>query len=123
MYFLNVKLKPNLPAQYVKVQPHSMRSGRGSIRYKGHKVQRSQATRVSMYMHLSHTHTHSCMYISGVPGTGKTATVREVARYLRQAAQKFELPPFNFVEINGMRLTEPHQAYVSILKVGSTLHN
>lgn len=98
-----------------------MRSGRGSIRYKGHKVQRSQATRVSMYMHPSHTHTHSCMYISGVPGTGKTATVREVARHLRQAAQKFELPPFNFVEINGMRLTEPHQAYVSILKVGVVL--
>ena len=76
-----------------------------------------------MCLFLSHTHTHSCMYISGVPGTGKTATVREVARYLHQAAQNNELPPFNFVEINGMRLTEPHQAYVSILKVRCMLYN
>ena len=59
----------------------------------------------------------SCMYISGVPGTGKTATVHEVTGYLRQAAEEGELPDFQFVEINGMRLTEPHQAYVSILKV------
>ncbi|PSN53635.1 hypothetical protein C0J52_00967 [Blattella germanica] len=40
-----------------------------------------------------------CMYISGVPGTGKTATVQEV-----------------FIELNGMRLTEPRQAYVQLLK-------
>lgn len=57
------------------------------------------------------------MYISGVPGTGKTATVREVSRYLRQACDEGELPEFKFVEINGMRLTEPHRAYVTILKV------
>ena len=57
------------------------------------------------------------MYISGVPGTGKTATVREVGRYLRQSCEEGVLPEFKFVEINGMRLTEPHRAYVSILKV------
>ena len=57
------------------------------------------------------------MYISGVPGTGKTATVREVSNYLRQACDEGELKEFKFVEINGMRLTEPHRAYVSILKV------
>ena len=57
------------------------------------------------------------MYISGVPGTGKTATVREVGRYLKQSCEEGELPEFKFVEINGMRLTEPHRAYVSILKV------
>ena len=59
------------------------------------------------------------MYISGVPGTGKTATVREVAAYLMRAAEEGELPNFKFVEINGMKLTEPHQAYVSILRVGT----
>ena len=58
-----------------------------------------------------------CMYISGVPGTGKTATVKEVMRSLQQACDSGDLPKFTFVEINGMRLTEPRQAYVQILKV------
>lgn len=57
------------------------------------------------------------MYISGVPGTGKTATVHEVIRCLQQAAENDDLPSFQFVEINGMKLTDPHQAYVQILEV------
>ncbi|NWW72853.1 ORC1 protein, partial [Climacteris rufus] len=61
--------------------------------------------------------TGGCMYISGVPGTGKTATVHEVIRCLQQAAESEELPPFQFVEINGMKLTDPHQAYVQILEL------
>lgn len=61
------------------------------------------------------------MYISGVPGTGKTATVHEVIRSLQQAAENDELPPFQFVEINGMKLTDPHQAYVQILEVSKAL--
>ncbi|NXS38136.1 ORC1 protein, partial [Pomatostomus ruficeps] len=60
--------------------------------------------------------TGGCMYISGVPGTGKTATVHEVIRGLQQAAENDEVPPFEFVEINGMKLTDPHQAYVQILE-------
>lgn len=55
------------------------------------------------------------MYISGVPGTGKTATVHEVMRCLQNAAEADEIPPFSFVEINGMKMTDPHQAYVQIL--------
>ena len=58
-----------------------------------------------------------CLYISGVPGTGKTATVYEVMRYLNQAQLESSLPKFKFVEINGMRLTQPHQAFVQIYKV------
>ena len=57
------------------------------------------------------------MCISGVPGTGKTATVLDVAANLKEAAAEGSLPPFKFVEVNGMRLTEPRQAYVAILKV------
>ncbi|TDH08963.1 hypothetical protein EPR50_G00103270 [Perca flavescens] len=60
--------------------------------------------------------TGGCMYISGVPGTGKTATVHEVMRCLQHAADVDEIPPFLFVEINGMKMTDPHQAYVQILQ-------
>ncbi|KFZ59807.1 Origin recognition complex subunit 1 [Antrostomus carolinensis] len=61
--------------------------------------------------------TGGCMYISGVPGTGKTATVHEVIRCLQQAAENDDLPSFQFIEINGMKLTDPHQAYVQILEL------
>eukprot|EP00123_Amoebidium_parasiticum_P009348 comp19413_c0_seq1/m.22492 comp19413_c0_seq1/g.22492 ORF comp19413_c0_seq1/g.22492 comp19413_c0_seq1/m.22492 type:complete len:737 (-) comp19413_c0_seq1:607-2817(-) len=54
------------------------------------------------------------MYISGVPGTGKTATVHEVMRRLQASAESGDLPTFRFVEINGMRLTEPLQAYSKV---------
>ncbi|KAJ1914026.1 Origin recognition complex, subunit 1 [Tieghemiomyces parasiticus] len=55
--------------------------------------------------------TGTCIYISGVPGTGKTATVREIIRHLSQQATAHRGPAFRFVEINGMKLTEPAQAY------------
>ena len=53
----------------------------------------------------------SCIYISGTPGTGKTATVREAVSQLHTAVQAEELDDFIFVEINGMKVTDPHQAY------------
>ncbi|KAF9129382.1 Origin recognition complex, subunit 1 [Mortierella sp. GBA39] len=56
--------------------------------------------------------TGSCIYISGVPGTGKTATVLEVIRSLQAKAEEGEISPFQFVEINGMKVTEPSYAYV-----------
>jgi hypothetical protein len=55
--------------------------------------------------------TGTCVYISGVPGTGKTATVLEVIRHLQQQAEEQTIPEFDFVEINGMKLTDPNQAY------------
>ncbi|XP_054593429.1 origin recognition complex subunit 1 isoform X3 [Nothobranchius furzeri] len=60
--------------------------------------------------------TGGCMYISGVPGTGKTATVHEVMRCLQNAADMDAIPPFCFVEVNGMKMTDPHQAYVQVLQ-------
>lgn len=55
--------------------------------------------------------TGTCIYISGVPGTGKTATVHEVIRYLQEKAEDDEMEAFDFVEINGMKVTDPTQAY------------
>ncbi|XP_055838758.1 origin recognition complex subunit 1 [Episyrphus balteatus] len=57
-----------------------------------------------------------CMYVSGVPGTGKTATVTGVIRELQRVSAEDKLPDFEFIEINGMRLTEPRQAYVQIYR-------
>ncbi|KXS17511.1 P-loop containing nucleoside triphosphate hydrolase protein [Gonapodya prolifera JEL478] len=55
--------------------------------------------------------TGCCIYISGVPGTGKTATVREALRFLQARSEAGEMQPFYAVEINGMKLTEPQQSY------------
>ncbi|XP_022185640.2 origin recognition complex subunit 1 [Nilaparvata lugens] len=57
-----------------------------------------------------------CMYISGVPGTGKTATVHAVVRKLQEDVENGDLSAFDFVEINSLRLTEPRQAYTRILQ-------
>lgn len=59
---------------------------------------------------------YSCMYISGVPGTGKTATVTEVIKTLKRESAVDDLQKFEFIDINGMRLTEPRQAYVHFYK-------
>ncbi|XP_037962032.2 origin recognition complex subunit 1 [Plutella xylostella] len=57
--------------------------------------------------------TSGCMYISGVPGTGKTATVCASLHLLSEEAG---LPQFQLVEVNGMRIAEPRQAYVQVYK-------
>ncbi|KAF9889222.1 Origin recognition complex, subunit 1 [Aspergillus nanangensis] len=68
----------------------------------------------TVYNHLSAAimeGTGACIYISGTPGTGKTATVREVVAQLNSAVLTEEMDDFIFVEINGMKVTDPHQSY------------
>ncbi|KAJ5767121.1 uncharacterized protein N7511_004737 [Penicillium nucicola] len=68
----------------------------------------------TVYNHLSAAimeGTGACIYISGTPGTGKTATVREVVAQLNGAVMEEEMDDFIFVEINGMKVTDPHQSY------------
>ncbi|KAL3199392.1 hypothetical protein MRX96_014036 [Rhipicephalus microplus] len=60
--------------------------------------------------------TGGCMYISGVPGTGKTATVHDVLRVLQESVDGGHVPSFKFVEVNGMKLTSPAQCYSHILR-------
>jgi len=89
--------------------------------------------------------TGSCIYISGVPGTGKTATVHRVSQrrscafifsfsfflselttfflfinVLHQVVEALEKYfDFVFVDINGMRLSDPQDVY-SLLYKGLT---
>ncbi|KAL8910858.1 MAG: hypothetical protein Q9171_003896 [Xanthocarpia ochracea] len=68
----------------------------------------------TVYTHLEAAITAgsgACIYISGTPGTGKTATVREVVSQLNASVLAEELDDFIFVEINGMKVTDPHQSY------------
>jgi origin recognition complex subunit 1 len=69
---------------------------------------------MAVYSHLEAAITDgsgACIYISGTPGTGKTATVREVVSQMNTAVDAEELDDFIFVEINGMKVTDPHQSY------------
>jgi len=56
----------------------------------------------------------STLYVSGLPGTGKTATVFEVVRLLEQEVKSGTLPYFKFVHLNAMQLTHALHAYRDI---------
>ncbi|XP_057844881.2 origin of replication complex subunit 1 isoform X2 [Cryptomeria japonica] len=52
-----------------------------------------------------------CLYIHGVPGTGKTATVLTVMKKLRAKVDAKVIQPYRFVEINGLKLAQPENLY------------
>nr|CDS19719.1 origin recognition complex subunit 1 A [Echinococcus granulosus] len=69
-----------------------------------------------LFEHLQNG-TGGCLYISGVPGTGKTATVTAVARSMAGCVDEdgnSVIPPFKFVTVNGMQVSQPHQIYAQI---------
>mmetsp|Transcript_8442 Transcript_8442/g.12582 ORF Transcript_8442/g.12582 Transcript_8442/m.12582 type:complete len:471 (+) Transcript_8442:76-1488(+) len=51
------------------------------------------------------------LYISGMPGTGKTATVHAAISMLKQDLKRGQVRQFEFVEINGLRIPTPNDAY------------
>jgi origin recognition complex subunit 1 len=51
------------------------------------------------------------LYISGMPGTGKTATVHAAVHMLQNESQKGILSSFEFVEVNALRIPSPNDAY------------
>ena len=66
----------------------------------------------------------SCMYVCGVPGTGKTLTTRQVILCLKESVADKVLAPFKFIDVNAFQVTEPHQIYKLIYKVGkNTIKN
>ncbi|GAA0142289.1 replication origin binding protein [Lithospermum erythrorhizon] len=52
-----------------------------------------------------------CLYIHGVPGTGKTMSVLSVMRNLRSEVDAGSTKPYCFVEINGLKLASPENIY------------
>lgn len=63
--------------------------------------------------------TTSCMFVSGVPGTGKTATVTSAVACLRAEARSAvvsTLPPFRTASVNAMHVTEPRRVYELLLR-------
>lgn len=57
------------------------------------------------------TQAGSCIYVSGTPGVGKTATIKEVIRGLQSSVAEGYLNDFKFLEINCLKLLSPVSAY------------
>ena len=51
------------------------------------------------------------VYIAGTPGVGKTLTVREVIQELQLSAMQGELPKFQYIEVNGLKVVKPTDCY------------
>jgi Cdc6-like AAA superfamily ATPase len=56
----------------------------------------------------------SSLYISGAPGTGKTALVMEVVRDLESLSKGKHLPAFSFISINAMKLATAEELYTQL---------
>ena len=57
------------------------------------------------------------LYISGVPGVGKTAIVNKVVRELMLLSTDSDLPQFKYIFLNGMKLNKPEKIYNQLLQV------
>ncbi|DBA02872.1 TPA: hypothetical protein N0F65_005899 [Lagenidium giganteum] len=55
------------------------------------------------------------IYISGLPGVGKTVIVRDVLRRLTER-MSVDLPPFEWVEFNGMNAPKPEVVYALLAR-------
>ncbi|KAG7661403.1 ORC1 [[Candida] subhashii] len=67
-----------------------------------------------IYMNLEsavNEETGCCVYVSGVPGMGKTATIRDVIEQMTQSFLLGEIKPFDYLELNGLKLLSPNIAY------------
>jgi Cdc6-like AAA superfamily ATPase len=51
------------------------------------------------------------MFVSGVPGTAKSASIRAVSEALQAERDAGNIANFQFIEVNGMMLTAPQHIY------------
>jgi Cdc6-like AAA superfamily ATPase len=54
---------------------------------------------------------YSALYISGMPGTGKTASVTNIINKLRRECENNIVPKFNVLYLNGMKIVSPNNVY------------
>jgi Cdc6-like AAA superfamily ATPase len=66
---------------------------------------------------ISYLFTYRALYISGVPGVGKTAIVNKVVRELMLLSTDSDLPQFKYIFLNGMKLNKPEKIYNQLLQV------
>ncbi|KAL6564726.1 Origin recognition complex, subunit 1 [Orobanche minor] len=62
-----------------------------------------------------------CLYVHGVPGTGKTMSVLAVMSNLKSEVDAGSIRPYCFVEINGLKLASPENIY-SVIYEGLSGH-
>lgn len=55
------------------------------------------------------------LYISGVPGTGKTASVLSVVKQMKSERSTSDVSKFEFAYINSMKLNSPSDLYLDLL--------
>jgi Cdc6-like AAA superfamily ATPase len=64
---------------------------------------------------LNTTGSYSSLYISGMPGTGKTACVTAMISKIKAESEKLkEVPKFNTIYLNGMKITNPNNVFKMI---------
>jgi origin recognition complex subunit 1 len=56
------------------------------------------------------------IYISGLPGMGKTSTIKEIIRSLESERDNGLIPEFVWIEVNGLNMPKPELAYSIIAK-------
>ncbi|KAJ0399796.1 hypothetical protein P43SY_002941 [Pythium insidiosum] len=75
-----------------------------------------EVVRGTLWTAIREMTSNGALYISGLPGTGKTSIVREVIRGLEADRDLGKLPPFVWTEINGLHLPKPEVAYAAVWK-------
>ena len=58
----------------------------------------------------------SVLYVAGVPGTGKTATISKIIQTMDECEKSGEIPAYKAVYCNGMKLTSPKNAFLEIYR-------
>jgi origin recognition complex subunit 1 len=78
---------------------------------RGLGVREAEAKQIFEFVSLKlRTNSSGSLYLSGMPGSGKTFSVYNVLN----EAKRRNLPSFKLIEVNGLKIKEPREVYVKI---------